>query len=315
MDFDIQYLLWLQDLRNATGGMFDEVFNLLSKFAVDLLPFLPYVVFWGIDKKWGYRFITTLWGAEVINGIVKLTVCAYRPWIRSELIEPAGDSKVAATGYSFPSGHSVIATTLYGTTFAWQRKKRLWLAVLCGVLTILTCFSRNFLGVHTPQDVVVGFTYSVVLVYLVGRVQEKLGENEKLLDKLTFLGVLVVIAVLIYIQVKPYPMDYVNGELLVDPKIMMKDTFKACGGFLGFLIGSFVERHYIHYEVPTGKMGWKLPVIIFIGVAIMGIWKLCGASATTVALLGMHWGNMLGTGLMVLFAMTLWPLVIRKIGD
>lgn len=24
MDFDIQYLLWLQDLRNATGGMFDE---------------------------------------------------------------------------------------------------------------------------------------------------------------------------------------------------------------------------------------------------------------------------------------------------
>lgn len=41
MSFDIQYLLWLQDLRNATGGMFDEFFNALSKFAVDILPFLP----------------------------------------------------------------------------------------------------------------------------------------------------------------------------------------------------------------------------------------------------------------------------------
>ena len=37
---DIQYLLMLQELRNATGGIFDEFFNALSKFAVDVLPFL-----------------------------------------------------------------------------------------------------------------------------------------------------------------------------------------------------------------------------------------------------------------------------------
>ena len=121
---DIQYLLWLQELRNATGGVFDEFFNALSKFAVDIMPFLPFVVFWCADKKWGYRFITS-WGiGEVLNGIIKLTVCAYRPWIRSELIEPAGDSKVAATGYSFPSGHTMVATVTYGTTIAWQKEKR-----------------------------------------------------------------------------------------------------------------------------------------------------------------------------------------------
>ncbi len=99
---DIQYLLWLQELRNATGGIFNEFFNALSKFAVEIMPLLPFVVFWCADKKWGYRFISS-WGiGEVLNGIIKLTVCAYRPWIRSDLIEPAGDSKVAATGYSFP---------------------------------------------------------------------------------------------------------------------------------------------------------------------------------------------------------------------
>ena len=112
MGFDIQYLLWLQELRNATGGIFDEFFNAVSKFAVDIMPYLPFVIFWAVDKKWGYRFITT-WGiGELVNGMIKLTVCAYRPWIRSDLIEPAGDSKVAATGYSFPSGHTTVPQLL-----------------------------------------------------------------------------------------------------------------------------------------------------------------------------------------------------------
>ena len=68
-----------------------------------------------MDKRWGYIFLTNHWFGELVNGVIKLTVCAYRPWIRSDLIEPAGDSKMAATGYSFPSGHTRTATTNYGT--------------------------------------------------------------------------------------------------------------------------------------------------------------------------------------------------------
>ena len=312
MDFDIQYLLWLQDLRNATGGIFDEFFNALSKFAVDILPFLPYIVYWGASKKWGYRFMTTIWCAEVINGILKLTVCAYRPWIRSDLIEPAGDSKVAATGYSFPSGHSTVATTMYGTAIVWQRKNRRWLAGVFAILLLLTCFSRNFLGVHTPQDVIVGFSCSALLVFIVGIVQNKVGDDEKMLDKLTFVGVFVVIATLVYIQVKPYPMDYVDGILLVDPQKMMNDTFKACGGFLGFLIGSYIDRHYLNYEIPVGESASNLPLLTCVGAAIMFAWKELFAPATIVLSLGGHWGNMLARGLMTLFALTVWPVVIMK---
>ena len=98
MSIDIQYLLFLQELRNATGGMFDELFNVISKIAVDIMPILPYLIFWAVDKNWGYRFLGAQWGGEIVNGVVKLTACAYRPWIRDVRIEPAGDSKVAATG-------------------------------------------------------------------------------------------------------------------------------------------------------------------------------------------------------------------------
>ena len=312
MSFDIQYLLWLQGIRTATGGMFDEFFNALSKFAVDILPFLPFVIFWGVSRKWGYRFLNIYWCGEILNGILKLTVCAYRPWIRSDLIEPAGDSKVAATGYSFPSGHSTAATTLYGPVIPWQKDKRPWLAVLSGILLLLTCFSRNFLGVHTPQDVVVGFTVSLIIVIVVGKVQDKIGDNEALIDKLTFLGVIVVIATLIYIQVKPYPMDYVDGALLVDPQKMMNDTFKACGGFFGLLVGSYVERHYIHYEIPTGAAAANLPMLTCAGAAILMAWKELFAPATIVLLFGGHWGNFIARAILTMFALIVWPIVIRK---
>ena len=131
MGIDLQYLLILQNLRIATGGIFDEFFNAISKVAVDVLPFLPFLIYLSVNKKWGYRCLTAFYGADLLNGTVKLTVCAYRPWIRSDLIEPAGDSKVAATGYSFPSGHTVSATSLYGSVVEHEKDRRRWLAILC----------------------------------------------------------------------------------------------------------------------------------------------------------------------------------------
>lgn len=311
MEIDLQYLLFLQGIRNSTGGVFDEFFNAISKFAVDILPFLPFIIFWSVNKKWGYRFIFTNYLSDLLNGIIKLTVCAYRPWIRSEQIQPAGDSKVAATGYSFPSGHTVLATANYGTVFVAQKKARKWLAILCAVLILLTGFSRNFLGVHTPQDVLVGFLEACLVIFIVGKVQNKISGKEKLQDGLTLAGLIGVAAVLVYIQVKSYPMDYVDGKLLVDPQKMMNDTFKACGAVTGLLIGSYLDRHYIHYEIPAGSA--NLPVLTWVGFAILFAWKELFAPATIVAALGGHWGHFISRCIMLLFGIVVWPIVIRKV--
>jgi len=310
MSIDLQYLLWLQDLRNATGGIFNEVFNGLSKFAVDIMPFLPYLIFWGLSRTWGYRFILTHSLGELVNGVVKLTVCAYRPWIRSDKIIPAGDSKTAATGYSFPSGHSQSAATTYGCTVAatWNRKR--WVAVMCIVLIALTGFSRNFLGVHTPQDVIVGITEGVLMVLLVGRLMKWLDGDDKRTDLMTVVGVAVVAIALVYVTLKHYPEDVVDGKLLVDPQKMMNDCFKACGAMVGVLAGSYVERHKIHHEVPTGAP--LLPLVSGVGLGILFAWKNYFAGATVVALLGPHWGNFVARFMMAFFGVAIWPLVIRS---
>lgn len=306
---DLQYLLWLQDLRELTGGIFDSFFNGISKLAVDVLVFVPFIVYWAIDKEWGKRFVCVMHGSELVNALTKLTVCAYRPWIRSELIHPAGDSKVAATGYSFPSGHTNRATSVLGTTAVWQRRRRRWLAVLCVAGIVLVGFSRNYLGVHTPQDVVVGFLVGVLAIWGVGKMQAALKGREKLADALTLAGIAFVGAALVYIRFKPYPMDYVDGKLLADPAKLMNDGFKICGSFLALLIGLWLDRHFIRYEVPSGHP--NLPLLTVIGAGLLFAWKCYLLKPLVVSPLGGHWGNFVAYFITTFFAMAVFPLAIR----
>jgi undecaprenyl-diphosphatase len=72
----------------------------------------------------------------------------------------------AHLGYSFPSGHSFFAATLYGMlAYLWSRdapfrqQRRYWAAATLVIL--LVGFSRVFLGVHFPSDVLAGFAIAV----------------------------------------------------------------------------------------------------------------------------------------------------------
>ena len=309
MGIDISYLLWLQDLRNAIGGIFDEVFNMLSKISVEVIIMLPFLIYWGCDKKWGYRFMAISSVGEVLNGVIKLTACAYRPWIRSDLVQPAGDSKVAATGYSFPSGHTCRATQMYGATALWQWNKRRWLGIVCIVGIVLTGFSRNWLGVHTPQDVIVGICETVLLIWVIGLVTNAVKDNNRAIDILSVVGIGAVIAVIIYILFKPYPMDYIDGKLIVDPKTMLKDCFNGCGCLIGLLIGGYIERHFVHYEIPHGHK--NLPMLAGVGVGIVFCWYTYLRKAVFYVMLGADWGGFVSTMLMMIFAVAVYPLIIR----
>ncbi|MFX0593233.1 phosphatase PAP2 family protein [Melissospora conviva] len=69
---------------------------------------------------------------------------------------PTGD-------WSFPSNHSTIAGALAAAVFLLSRRLG-WIALLIGMLS---AFSRVFVGVHYPHDVVFGFLYGVVIASLV----------------------------------------------------------------------------------------------------------------------------------------------------
>lgn len=68
--------------------------------------------------------------------------------------------------YSFPSGHSMgsMAFVAALVVLAWPTRWRWWAIVAGGAFTLLVGFSRVYLGVHYPSDVVAGWSASLAWV-------------------------------------------------------------------------------------------------------------------------------------------------------
>ena len=241
---DIAYLLLLQDFRNSTHDLLTPLMEWISLFAVTWLVWIPVLLYWCVDKKKGLYVLASVCVCRAFNAVVKLTACVYRPWIRDARILPAGDSIRTATGYSFPSGHTTMATGIYGGLASRYWAMRNPLVWVCLGLLALTGFSRNYLGVHTPQDVLVGLTLSGAILYGMARLFSWLDAHPEQEDRWLLGGFLFGAAALAYISLKPYPMDYTDGKLLVDPRRMMVDGFKDIGEFMGFCVGRYVEKRW-----------------------------------------------------------------------
>ncbi|WP_151087685.1 phosphatase PAP2 family protein [Hymenobacter baengnokdamensis] len=94
-------------------------------------------------------------GSEGLNIAAKYLVARARPdlWV----------SLTPLTSYSFPSGHSMAAAALSAALgfMLWRTRVR-WLAVGLGCLWALVMgWSRLYLGVHYPSDVLAGWVGSV----------------------------------------------------------------------------------------------------------------------------------------------------------
>ncbi len=268
---DISYLLWLQELRNAWGPGIENFFVVISNIgASSFLVMIPLILFWSVDKTSGSYVLAAFSGGQLINQLIKSTACVYRTWIRDARVIPAKGAIAGATGYSFPSGHTVMSSSIIGLVGWIYRAKCRLLQVLCWVFVALVMFSRNFLDVHTPQDVLVGLCVGVFVCWAFGRMRDYVEENPGKDMRLFMIAMFVNLAALIYFLVKPYPMDYVDGKLLVDPVKMNGDSLQAIGMFLGFVLSWFLERKFVRFS--TKGLSVKTRVIrSILGVVFVGL--------------------------------------------
>ena len=306
--FDIRYLLFLQDFRNSIDNALTPFLEEVSLFAVTYLIMIPVLFYWMLNKRNGLYTLASYYLACGVNAIVKLTVCAYRPWIRDPRVLPAGDAIRTATGYSFPSGHTVTATPIYGGLAVTTWKKAKWFSVLCILMILITGFSRNYLGVHTPQDVFVAICEGVLALVLLSRLfpyLEKHPEKEDLLLLLCFVfGWLAIV----YITFKPYPMDYVDGKLLVDPQRMMVDGYGDIALLIAFPAARYIEKRWIRFEAT----GVNAKGIVICAAGMIILWAMLTFLGDPLDdMLGRCWGHFVTTALTVFYCITVYPLIIR----
>ena len=249
---DIEYLLWLQKFRESTGGALDGFFTLISDIVLSVAIYIVIaMIYWCVNKKVGIMFAMNIALGNFVTQILKNTFCVLRPWIKDARIVPAGDAIETATGYSFPSGHTQVAVSEFGSLAVWQKKSKIIVSI-CGVMVFLVMLSRNYLGVHTPQDVIASFIITVGVIamnlFLLSWVEK--GKNR---DIIFFsVGMAICIGAFLYNVLKPYPMDMSSdGKLLVDSSEMIIEGGVGIGCATGFLLGWFIDRRFVKYEVPN----------------------------------------------------------------
>lgn len=268
INMDLEYLLFLQN--NVRCEALNPVMMGISDLAVDMVVILGlFVVYWSLSKKIGYSLIYSVSFGNLLNSILKLSFCIYRPWIRSAEIVPPAVAIPSAGGYSFPSGHSQMAMGIYGTGAYWFWNKKRWVAIALLVLVFFIGFSRNYLGVHTPQDVIVGFSVGLYAIYCLHKLLNNYDRKDKKADLILLVkGILLAVFAVIYFLGKNYPIDYdAAGNMLVDPKKMMIGGFVSAGMWAGFVLGWFIEKYYIDFS--TDESAWKLVLRGVIGVVTM----------------------------------------------
>ena len=311
---DIEYLLWLQNFRDSINDAWTPFMEWVSMFATTYLILFAVFYYWNRDKRGGlYTFVSYCF-CMFLTPVIKLTVCAYRPWIRDSRILPAGDAIRTATGYSFPSGHTTTGGPLAGglAVCAWKTKQTRWISLIMMVFILLTGFSRNYLGVHTPQDVFAAIFLSMLSLIVTAKLFAYLDLHPEKEDRFLLFGLIICILAIVYITFKPYPMDYSeDGKLIVDPQKMMNDGYGDIGKVIGFILARFVEKHWIRFK-PL-KQSVKSVLLCLVGLIPMILLKEYFRPVLT-GWLGSHWGKLLFSVIYAFYYIALFPLVIKLIG-
>ena len=117
------------------------------------------------NKKIGLSIFSNLVIITILNQLLKRILQRPRP-TEYRIIEE--------TGYSFPSGHSMISMAFYGyfiyLIYKYVKNKYVkWISiVLLGILICSIGISRIYLGVHYTSDVLGGFLISIsyLIIYI-----------------------------------------------------------------------------------------------------------------------------------------------------
>ncbi len=218
------------------------------------------IIYWAVSKEYGHYLMLGWGGSRLVNGALKVTVCAYRPWIYAN-VSPYGNATETATGYSFPSGHTMNAATIFGGGTVRKDIPR-FLRVTLLILTFLVALSRNYLGVHTPQDVLVGMAAGLLVMWLTLRLLRWVAAHPDKDWLVVCIGMGLAVAVALYAAFKLYPEDYRDGKLLVDGAEMAKDTYKGVGWCAAILLGWILERRYIRFTTDGIPMTRRIARIV-----------------------------------------------------
>lgn len=290
----MSFLYFLEGLRTP---LLDKIFQFITYFGQELIVVAAVcILYWCLDKKLAYKAAFSYFAAGLMVQALKITFRIPRPWILDPNFKPVPSAVPAATGYSFPSGHTQASTSLFGT-IAFAAKKR-WVKILCIATFLLVGLSRMYLGVHTPKDVLAAMAIALVTAYLVNRLFDFYWKKHSS-DKWTALLMLAISALVIGYALVLYHNGIIEFRYA-------EDCCKAAGAGLGFSIGWYLERTTLNFCPQASLPIQFLKVVIGLACALLLQNGLKLLSGTTLP------AHVLRYFLLVLWVIYLYPLLFTR---
>jgi len=286
----------LKLFESIRTGALDQIFLGLTLLGQqELLIAMFCVLYWLVDKRLAYRIGVSAFTAIGLNQFLKITFAVPRPFVRWPQLKPVAAALPAATGFSFPSGHTANAVAAYG--MAGSRVQG-WKRAAIWFLPLPVAVSRLYLGVHTLSDVLVSLMIGIPLVLIVS-VMFDAYESGKITIHTTLATGMAGSLLL--------AMAGLTAPGSLDPKDAL-DCFKAAGGIAGFTGGFFIEHRWIHHD-PKGSPILQIQKLVagFAGAILL----MVTAKAPMNQFFGVIAGSVLRYGLVSLWIVAGLPAVAR----
>ncbi len=255
----MDFLVFLQNIRLNSSIIYDKLFLTITIFGETWLPTLICaIVYWCIDFKAGIYLFSLESFNRFVAHFLKMIACVYRPWVLDNRIHPSELAVPFAKGYSFPSGHSTMSSAvLGGIAYLLRKNKLLCISLIC--LVLLIGFSRLWLGVHTPQDVIIGLLIGFVLVFATEpMIKWAEQDSKRYIFLLALINILVISALIYTYFFETYRMDYISGVLLVDPQNLRYVNVVEFGYSLGLINGCYLCRRYFPYNPKDASIKQRI---------------------------------------------------------
>ena len=244
-EWEVALMQWIQSRLGPVGTVIASLFSKMGEqlVCIAVLGFL----YWSWEKEYGkYIGLNVLVGIT-LNPMIKNIFIRRRPYFDHpgikclKPVERGADIyDISAQGYSFPSGHSTNAVTLY-TSLGRYKKNRL-LMILGIIVPLLVGVSRFCVGVHYPTDVVCGWALGLIIVLLVPALQRAIK------NRWIFYGLLVLIALPGWFYCRS------------------NDYYTAFGVLIGFIFAVEFESRFVKFENTRNILRCILRVVLGVGV-------------------------------------------------
>ena len=169
---ELQILDWIQQMRTPVGDVWMVFISRLGNAGMIWILFTCLLLMIPRTRRWGAALAVALClDAIICNILLKPMVCRIRPCDVNQTVQLI---IARPADYSFPSGHTAASFAAVAALY-FAGAKKWWKITL--PLAILMAFSRMYLYVHYPTDVLGGLIIGLLCGWIADMIIQKVMEK------------------------------------------------------------------------------------------------------------------------------------------